>query len=263
MSEYESIIKGNYDTQGLPSECLILKGQAIEDIIEGYRTLSVSGRELVPKKVRGVSSEGMNGQLFLGSNYEPRPITIKYQLTTKNNEDFRKSYEKLNFILSENEMEIKFLDDLEHSFFGTLSDVGGVPEGTNSVVSTFTLLCSDPFKYQTASVASGSSAKIIFEDSFNNLPNRIIVTPKQNLSTITLETNGNRIRLSNGDFKVNNKIIFDFFEEHIYSGENPEIDFMRNLDLSSKWEDFYLKSGVPVTVIENADLEVYFRRAIL
>ena len=83
------------------------------------------------------------------------------------------------------------------------------------------------------------------------------------MTTITLETNGKRVRLSNGTFGANNKIVFDFFEEHVYSGENPDVDFMRNLDLASKLEDFYLKSGFPVTIVENADIEVYFRRAVL
>lgn len=131
----------------LPSEALKLNGLYLEHEIPGYKTLSVSGREVLSPETRTADNLRRDGVIYQGKHYPARELTIEYQLLAENNADFRLKFNVLNRLLSVEESELIFADEPDKFFIGTLSSSEEVEKGTNNVKASFTFLCSDPFKY--------------------------------------------------------------------------------------------------------------------
>lgn len=131
----------------LPSEALKINGEYIENLIAGYRTLTVEGREALSPEVSSYETGIRDGSVLKGKRYPARVIRITYQLVASSNEDFRNAYNKLASILNVTNAELIFNDETDKFFVGTPSLIGEVPPGRNSVVGEFEILCLDPFKY--------------------------------------------------------------------------------------------------------------------
>lgn len=138
------------ETQGsalLPSEALKLNGEYIENLIPGYRTLQVSGRESLSPELNTYETGIRDGARLKNKRYPARVITIKYQLIAESNEAFRNAFNKLGGILDVKDAELIFADEPEMFFTGTPSTIREVDPGKNAVVGEFEILCVDPFKY--------------------------------------------------------------------------------------------------------------------
>lgn len=131
----------------LPSEALQINGDFIEVLIPGYRTLTVSGRELLSPELTSYETGSRDGATLKQKRIPARVITVKYQLLAKSNEEFRESYNKLADILNVEEAELIFNDEQDKFYKGTPSNFSTVEAGTNSVIGEFELYCADPFKY--------------------------------------------------------------------------------------------------------------------
>lgn len=131
----------------LPSEALKINGEYIENQIEGYRTLSVSGREALAPIVERFETGIRDGSKLKNKRYPERTIIVKYQIAVATNEAFREAYNKLGRILDVKEAELIFNDEQDKFFIGTPSYIGEVDPGKNAVVGEFEILCTDPFKY--------------------------------------------------------------------------------------------------------------------
>lgn len=131
----------------LPSEAMKINGEYIENLIEGYRTLSVSGREALSPDVYSVTTGFRDGSRLQSKRYSERVIVVQYQLIAKSNEEFREAYNKLGRILDVEEAELIFNDEQDKYFIGTPCVIGSVDPGKNAVIGEFEILCTDPFKY--------------------------------------------------------------------------------------------------------------------
>lgn len=139
----------------LPSEAINFNDKFLEEIVPGYRTLNVVGRELAATQVQTYQLGIRDGTRQVYSRIPDRILTIKYRITADNNEVFRDCFNKLNIALySEKDVPIWFNDEPEMMWTGSKSDVEEVPEGVNSVISTFTILLSDPYKYTKSDATS-------------------------------------------------------------------------------------------------------------
>ena len=134
----------------LPSEALMLNGEYIENLIEGYRTLTVEGREALSPEISTFETGIRDGSAFKGKRYPARIIKITYQINAATNEAFRDAYNKLAQILDVTDAELIFNDEQDKFFIGTPSLIGEVTPGRNAVVGEFEILCLDPFKYSVA-----------------------------------------------------------------------------------------------------------------
>lgn len=134
----------------LPSEALQLNGEFIENLIPGYRTLSVSGREALSPEIETYETGVRDGSTIKNKRYPERTIIVQYMLSTESPEAFREAYNKLGGILDVEDAELIFNDEKDKYFIGTPSQIGDVESGRNSVVGEFEILCADPFKYSVA-----------------------------------------------------------------------------------------------------------------
>lgn len=131
----------------LPSEALQINGEYIENLIPGYRTLQVEGREALSPDVVTHDIGIRDGSQLKSKRYPERIIVVTYQLIAGSNEEFRAAYNKLASILNVENAELIFNDEQDKFFIGTPCVIGAVTPGTNAVVGKIEFLCTDPFKY--------------------------------------------------------------------------------------------------------------------
>lgn len=131
----------------LPAEALKLNGAYIEDQVDGYRTLYVSGREALSPEIAMYETGVRDGSVVQSKRYPARTIRVGYQLKAATAEAFRDAYNKLAGILNVDDAELIFADEQDKFFTGTPSAIGEVEPGRNFVVSEFEIVCADPFKY--------------------------------------------------------------------------------------------------------------------
>lgn len=142
------------DTSGvlgsnLPSEAMNFNGKFLENEINGYRTLTVSGRELIGSEFKAKKIEGLDGTIWKEKYLKPRTITVKYQINASSNKEFRDAYNKMNLLLSGEQVKIYFNDETDKYFIGTKTSNDEVEGGTNYVIGEIEIYCSDPRKYST------------------------------------------------------------------------------------------------------------------
>ena len=131
----------------LPSEALKINGVYIENVIEGYRTLGVSGREALSPELTTYEVGTRDGATLQSKRYPPRYIIVRYQLVCADAAAFREAYNKLADILNVENAKLIFKDESDKYYTGTPSAIGEVEPGRNSVVGEFEIFCADPFKY--------------------------------------------------------------------------------------------------------------------
>ena len=109
-----------------PAEAMRFNGWWLEDEIPGYRTLYTSGRESIPADITDQEVGTRDGNRYQWRRYTPRTIIVGYQLIAQDSETFRRMYNKLNALLSDEEVQIVFADEMDKYFIGTVVSVGDV-----------------------------------------------------------------------------------------------------------------------------------------
>ncbi len=131
----------------LPSEALSINGEYIENLIPGYRTLNVTGREALSPDVLTYETGLRDGATLQGKKYPARIIVVTYQLNAQDNKAFRDAYNMLGKVLDVTDALLIFNDEQDKYYTGTPCVIGEVPPGKNAVVGSFEIICTDPFKY--------------------------------------------------------------------------------------------------------------------
>ena len=135
------------EVASLPSEALQINGQYIENLIQGYRTLNVTGREALSAEVDYFETGVRDGSQLRSRRYPARIITVSYQLIAESSEAFREAYNQLGRLLNVEDAELIFNDEPDKFYIGTPGTIGAVSPGRNAVTGEFEILCLDPFKY--------------------------------------------------------------------------------------------------------------------
>lgn len=130
----------------LPAEAVSLNGTYLENIIEGYRTLYVKGRESLKSELDTYSVGVADGERIKGSRYPSRKLTVGFQILAKSDEDFRIAFNQLNNILSVSEADFIFNDETDKFFTGTPLMDAEIEAGRNNVTGEWHIFCGYPFK---------------------------------------------------------------------------------------------------------------------
>lgn len=143
----ETFVEMNNILNSLPCEAMRINGNYIENLISGYRTLNVSGREALSPELDTYETGIKDGSTLKSKRYPARKITVQYLLVSDTPEKFREAFNKLAEILDVEDAELIFNDENDKYFIGTPSKVGKVNPGQTRVIGEFELFCADPFKY--------------------------------------------------------------------------------------------------------------------
>lgn len=148
---YEFIDVNEMPASSLPAEALQINGIYIENEIEGYRTLTVAGRELIGASIEDYTVGNNIGTYYRRQKLPARTITVTYQLISSNPEDYRKKFNKLNGIIRQEQAKLIFNDELDKYFIGTAADIDAPDPGSDCVVGSINFYCADPRKYSVHS----------------------------------------------------------------------------------------------------------------
>ena len=136
-------------TESLPTEAVWFNGVCLDSQIDGFRTLSVQGREVAEKDVKTYDTKSGMGEMFREAYYKTRTITVLYQLIAETAAQFRERYNLLNQLLSPEQAKLAFNDELDKYFIATKESNDDVDAGLNCVTGKIEFFCSDPRKYST------------------------------------------------------------------------------------------------------------------
>ena len=150
MYDFRDTIDRSKTDSLLPSEAMKINGVYIETLVSGYRTLSVSGREMLNAELEEITIDSRNGSEYLYKRYPPRDITVQFQIRASSAVALQQRFNELNKILDAENAVLIFRDEPDRYFIGTRSDISLPEEGRTSTRGKFVLHCSDPFKYSTA-----------------------------------------------------------------------------------------------------------------
>ena len=140
---------GSDDNQR-PAEAMLIDGQYIEDLIPGYSTLQVSGRELLSQSIEKQTIGKSDGEFIQYVRNPSREIIVGYRLSAADNLSFRQAFYKLNDILHGDTHQVSFNDDLSVYWNAVLTDVDDVPKGRNAITSSCTLVVPDGIAHSVA-----------------------------------------------------------------------------------------------------------------
>ncbi|MCT3363998.1 phage tail protein [Lacticaseibacillus paracasei] len=127
-----------------------IDGQYIEDLIPGYQTLQVGGRELLKQDAKSNPIGISDGEMLEYVRNPSREITVGYQLIAADEKSFRTAFYKLSGILHGGTHQVSFNDDLSVYWNAVLTDVDDVPKGRNAITSSFTLFVPDGIAHSVA-----------------------------------------------------------------------------------------------------------------
>ena len=129
---------------------MLIDGQYIEDLIPGYSTLQVSGRELLSQSIEKQTIGKSDGEFIQYARNPSREIVVGYRLAAADNLSFRQAFYKLNSILHGDSHQVSFNDDPSKYWIATFSDIDDVPKGRNVITSSFTLFVPDGIAHSVA-----------------------------------------------------------------------------------------------------------------
>lgn len=138
------------DDNQLPAEAMLIDGQYIENLVPGYRTLQVGGRELLKQSATSNAIGISDGETLEYVRNPSREITVGYELLAADDEAFRTAFYKLSGILHGDTHQVSFNDDLSVYWNVVLTDVDDVPKGRNAITSSFTLFVPDGIAHSVA-----------------------------------------------------------------------------------------------------------------
>lgn len=124
-----------------------INGILPESKILGYHTLNVSGREMLSSEVGEKDISHADGTIYLYKRDLPRELVVTYQLIAPNPEEFMRRFNALCAMLNGEQMQIIFNDEQDKYFTATKSSVELPEPGRLAVTGTYTLYCTDPYKY--------------------------------------------------------------------------------------------------------------------
>lgn len=238
----------------IPTSGMMYDGQYLEHLISGYQTLVVEGREMLSTAFKEQALQ--RGSIITNQTLPTRELTITYKLEDSNPDELQEKFKKLlNYLYRTNDVEIRFKDEVEYRYFGRYSTSDSVSGDRNSIVSSFTILCSNPLRY-TAEFES---------DGYIAIDSRYDITPTKIEATLSADhsiqiTNGEQvISITGASIESGDTLLFDFFEETLTIGEE---DYTNIIDLTSDFENFIIKKGQRVTT-NNGTLKIFYRGATI
>ena len=82
-------VTGQQPAAQRPAEAMRVNGVYLEDLMPGYRTLYVRGRENLTADITALEMEVRDGARYRRRRHLPRTLTIGYQLIAASNAAFR------------------------------------------------------------------------------------------------------------------------------------------------------------------------------
>ena len=258
MYGYSKLEKHNDIVAIEPSDNMSINGTPVNEIVDGYRQLSVSGRGLVGQDVKTTSIAGRRGVWIEEISEPSRVLEIKYQLEAKTSEELREKFDKLNLFLrttnSSNLLEVTFKDEPNFTYFAIFNGADNFEENSKNIVSRFSLLVPDGYK---KSRLKNSIGQIELTGAFEVTPEKIVVTTTKTTNVVRI-TNGRQTISFTGAYDANQDITI-VFETNEVKAIYKSRTILSELDLFSDLENFKVRNRDTVSATNATVKEVKWR----
>lgn len=136
----------------LTSRSMTINGDYIEVLIDGYRTIDVSGREMPETEQDTIKIGYTDGVRYKQKRYKERKIKVSFTIVGRTRDELNLKLRQLNGILDTENAEFVFDDEQDVYYVGTVessdADITMGYTTDNGIASgTFTILCPKPYKY--------------------------------------------------------------------------------------------------------------------
>lgn len=235
MYEFRDAVDVGTGSVVLGGEAMSVDGVYIEDKVEGYRTLTVSGRESLEYTVTDDDRPvGVDGMEYYGKRQKSRTLSITFELLAPTAYTFMQRYRALkNFCKGENR-KLRFADEPNAHYTGTLLAVDEPDAGSLRVVAKMTFYCADPYLVSdltttvTASTMDGVlTAKVNNDGSGEVFPTYRIVNHDENGYLGIVHPGGafemgNREEADTTGYTRSERLLTGFSAFSAFSGANPQ-----------------------------------------
>lgn len=259
MYGYSRLEKHNDIVAFEPSDNMSINGTPVNEIVDGYRQLSVSGRGLVGQEVKTTSIAGRRGVWIEDISEPSRVLEIKYQLEAETSEALREKFDKLNLFLrtttnDSKTLEVTFKDEPNFTYFAIFSGADSFEENTKSIVSRFSLLVPDGYK---KSQLKSSTGIVELTGAFEVMPEKIVVTTTKTTDTVRI-TNGRQTISFTGAYDANQDVTI-LFETNEVKALYKDRSILSELDLFSDFENFKVRDRDTISATNATVKEVKWR----
>ena len=148
MADFENYI---YNLP-VPNCAPLIDENYFEKLIPGYRTNSVTGRDVIDVDIKEMENVIKGGSIYQSKRDKSRDITVNFTISTDTLEQYHKSFDDVKGRLSLERSQFIFKDEQDVFYKGVISSVtenklntsgSDIFAGTGS----FVIHCSDPYKY--------------------------------------------------------------------------------------------------------------------
>lgn len=229
--------------QVLPTDAINYNGHWLDSEINGFRTLTVSGRESLSRQLNSPDSSG-DGSIYLSSRLDSRKIEVEFELNTKTVTEFNLATTKLAAILYEPNVKILFNDDKNFHYVGSVTSYE-LDKPLLITKGKIEIECPDPFKYsevRTLQLQSNVATVVDKDIIYPQLPKTIEFVPSANISSFWASCMSKKITL-NETVAAGVKILLDF--ENLQVKVN-DVSRLMSLDLNSNFSDFRIINGAVI-----------------
>lgn len=259
MYNYASLEKLDREVATLePSDNLIINGQPLNNLIEGYRHLTVTGRGLLVQNISTTKVPGRRGVWVDDFSDQERTLEIKYQLKADTSAQMRDKFAKLNKILRTHAqsgfLEISFRDEPDFIYYGYFNGADSFEETSLSIVSKFSLIIPDGYKKKRPQTSTGPISLV---DALEVLPDSITVTPSKVTNQLQI-VNGSKVLSFAGTYTPGKDILISFEPDEIkitFGGRN----ILSELERFSPLENFTVRDGDTITAVNATVKRVVWR----
>lgn len=259
MYDYASLKRQTgQDVAVEPSDNLLVNDRALNQLVDGYRHLTVSGRGIVGQTVKTTAVPGRRGVWVDDVSDDERELVVKYRLTADSSSQLRDRFAQLNKVLRtvapSGFLELSFKDEPNFIYYGYFSGADEVEETSLTVVSKFTLLVPDGYKKKRSQTSTGA---ITLTDALEVLPERLTVTPTATVNQLQI-VNGDKVLSFRGAYAPGQNLVITWGADEVtitYGGRS----ILSELERFSPLELFTLKNGDRVTARNARVVEVVWR----
>lgn len=259
MYGYSRLEKHSDIVATTPSDNMSINGRPVNEIVDGYRQLTVSGRGLIGQSVKTTSITGRRGVWVEDISEPERVIEIKYQLTADTSAELREKFFTLNKFLRTEQvgtgmLEVSFKDEPDYYYYAIFNGADAIEENALTIVSRFSLLVPDGFKKTSEKISTGL---ISISSSFEVTPVSITVTTSKATDTVKI-TNGRQTISFTGFYESFEDIVIEFKQDEVKATyKNRSI--LSELDLFSDLENFKVRDFDTITATNAKTKRVIWR----
>lgn len=223
-------------------------GETLDDVISGFRTLNVIGRESFVSGIESVAS--IDGTVITGRQKQVENIVVVFLLEAESEEELQNRFSLLKKkLILDHEVYFSFADE-EANYIGELYSLGNIDTISYQASGEIELLRTSVYKFSDERESSGNINVAADEVMLDQIK-------------ATATESSNNLEITNGKYVIrfieqiakNDVILIDFRNSRVYKNGAP---FDYGIALDSDFENFEVESGQTITA-NKANLNIKYR----